>query len=280
MSAGIDARELVGTHDILFITFDTLRYDVAQQMARENKTPFLASLLPGGGWEMRHSPGSFTYAAHSAIFAGFLPTPVTPGQHARLFAARFPGSETTADQTCIFDAPDIVQGLANHGYHTVCIGGVGFFNKQSPLGSVLPNLFHESHWRPEFGVTNPASTEEQVHMACSIIDHLPPRQRLFLFLNIAAIHQPNYFYLTQSEQSVQNKQDTLASHAAALVYVDGQLPRLFRALRRRAPILAILCSDHGTAYGEDGYSGHRLAHPVVWNVPYLECVLCQQEEMS
>ena len=41
----------------------------------------------------------------------------------------------------------------------------------------------------------------------------------------------------------------------------------------RAPVLAIVCSDHGTAYGEDGYRGHRLAHPVVWTVPYAEFVL-------
>ncbi len=37
--------------------------------------------------------------------------------------------------------------------------------------------------------------------------------------------------------------------------------------------LAILCSDHGTAYGEDGFRGHRLAHPTVWTVPYAEFVL-------
>jgi hypothetical protein len=47
---------------------------------------------------------------------------------------------------------------------------------------------------------------------------------------------------------------------------------LFAALRRRAPVFAIICSDHGTAYGEAGYHGHRLAHPVVWTVPYAEFV--------
>ena len=41
----------------------------------------------------------------------------------------------------------------------------------------------------------------------------------------------------------------------------------------RRSALAIVCSDHGTAYGEDGYSGHRLAHPVVWTVPYAEFLL-------
>ena len=85
-----------------------------------------------------------------------------------------------------------------------------------------------------------------------------------LFLNISALHQPNCFYLPEATH------DTLESHAAALIYVDTQLPPLFHALRKRAPLLALLCSDHGPAYGEDGYSGHRLAHPVVWTVPLPE----------
>ena len=124
----------------------TLRYDVAMHALRAGKTPNLARLLPGGTWEERHSPGNFTFAAHQAFFAGFLPTPARPGKHSRLFAVSFPGSETTVDETCVLDAPDIVTGLAARGYHTVCIGGVGFFNRLSLLGSVLPALFAESHW--------------------------------------------------------------------------------------------------------------------------------------
>src|SRR5215471_7315401 len=108
----LSMRAIVGSHDILLVTLDTLRYDVAQRLWREGRTPFLASLLPENGWEARHTPGSFTYAAHHAFFAGFLPTPAEPGTHPRLFAARFPGSETTTEQTYIFDAPDIVSGLA------------------------------------------------------------------------------------------------------------------------------------------------------------------------
>lgn len=266
----LDICRIIGTHDILLMTLDTLRYDVAQEMFRQGRTPNLARLLPPEGWEVRHTPGSFTYAAHHAFFAGFLPTPVGPGPHPRLFAARFPGSETTTEHTFVFDAPDIVSGLAAQGYRTICIGGVGFFNKHSPLGSVLPGLFHESYWEPRLGVTEPRSTEYQVERACSLLSRLEPAQRVFLFLNISAIHQPNYFYLPES---LTDRRDTLASHGAALAYVDSQLPPLFAALRRRAPALAIICSDHGTAYGEDGYQGHRLAHPVVWTVPYVECIV-------
>jgi len=263
----IDINRLIGTHDLLFITLDTLRYDVAVEALAQGRTPNLAALLPDSRWEERHSPGSFTYSAHQAFFAGFLPTPVSPGKHPRLFALRFPGSETTVEQTCVLDAPDIVTGLAARGYHTVCIGGVGFFNKQSPLGAVLPGLFAESWWSPELGVTEPRSTVNQVALALERLDRLTTSQRVFLFLNVSAIHQPNCLYHPAAQE------DTLVTHAAALAYVDCSLPPLFAALRRRGPVFVIICSDHGTAYGEDGYHGHRIAHDVVMHVPYTHFLL-------
>lgn len=263
----IDVNALIGTHDILLMTIDTLRHDAARDALREGRTPNLATVLPGGVWEERQTPGSFTYAAHHAFFAGFLPTPVNRPDHPRLFAAAFPGAATIEDATCVFDAPDVVTGLASFGYHTICIGGVGFFNKKTPLGSVLPGLFAESHWTPELGVTDPRSTENQVSLAVAILARLPRERRAFLFLNISAVHQPNRSYLEGAEE------DSLASHTAALAYVDASLPPLWAALRRRAPLFCIVCSDHGTAYGEDGYHGHRLAHPVVWTVPYAEFLL-------
>lgn len=267
----LNANALVGSHDVLMVTLDTLRYDVAQQAWRTGRTPNLASVLPARGWELRHSPGNFTYAAHQAFFAGFLPTPATPGPHPRLFAVSFPGSETVTSQTCVFDAPDIVTGFAQRGYRTVCIGGVGFFNHKSPLGSVLPGLFQESHWDESFGVTDRRSTENQVALAERMLADLPQSKRVFLFLNVSALHQPNWYYLDELLQTP--RRDTLASHEAALVYVDRCLPPLFDAFRRRGRTLGVVCSDHGTAYGEDGFRGHRLGHPVVWNVPYAEFIL-------
>lgn len=267
MPAMLNAAELVGTHDVLFVTLDTLRYDVAARLHAAGRTPRLAAALPAGGWEKRHTPGSFTFAAHAAFFAGFLPTPARPGRHPRLFALAFPGSETTAPETAVFDAPDLVAGFRGRGYHTICVGGVGFFNKGSPLGRVFPGLFDESHWSPELGVTDPRSTEHQVNRALERVAAVPVGRRVFLFVNVSALHQPNRCYLPGATA------DTLASHAAALEYVDAHLGRLFAELRRRGPWLAVVCSDHGTAYGEDGYTGHRLAHPAVWDVPYAEFVL-------
>lgn len=268
----LNARALIGTHDVLLITLDTLRYDVAEQALARGMTPNLARLLPSGTWERRHSPGNFTYASHQAFFAGFLPTPAAPGKHPRLFACQFPGSETTTDATCVFDAPDVVTGLAGSGYHTICIGGVSFFNRATPLGSVLPSLFAESFWSEDLGVTSPHSTERQVELACDRLARLPDSQRVFLFVNVSALHQPNCIFAPPATE------DSPQTQAAALAYVDRCLPPLFAAMQRRGPALCILTSDHGTAYGEDGYFGHRLGHDVVWTVPYAEFVLPAAEE--
>jgi hypothetical protein len=263
----LPARALIGTHDVLFVTLDTLRYDVAAEELAAGRTPCLASHLPGGAWEARHSPATFTYAAHQAFFAGFLPTPAAPGRHPRLFAARFEGSETTSAETWTFDDADLPSALAREGYRTICIGGVGFFNKRTALGRALPALFQESHWSPRMGVASASSTEHQVALAARLLGETPESQRVFLFVNVAAIHSPNRIFVPGATR------DTRATHAAALRYVDGCLPPLFDALRRRGPSLCIVCSDHGSAYGEDDFRGHRLAHPVVWTVPYAEFVL-------
>jgi hypothetical protein len=263
----INVRRLIGTYDVLFVTLDTLRYDVAAKLHAAGRTPCLAALLPAAGWEKRHSPGNFTFAAHAAYFAGFLPTPIAPGPHPRTFALAFPGSETTTDDTAVFDSPDVVAGFRAAGYRTICIGGVGFFNKLTPLGRVLPGLFDESFWSPHLGVTDPRSTENQVDLALRRVAEQPPDRRVFLFVNVSAIHQPNRFYLAGATT------DTIESHASALEYVDRHLGKLFATLRRRGHWFVVICSDHGTAYGEDGYTGHRLAHPVVWDVPYAEFIL-------
>lgn len=262
-----DMNRIVGSHDILMLTLDTLRFDAALERWQAGLTPNFARAIGAAGWQKRHAPASFTYASHQAFFAGFLPTPSAPGIHPRLFALRFLGSESTGPDTCVLDGPDIVRGLAARDYHTVCIGGVGFFNKQNALGSVLPNLFAESHWQPEFGVTNPRSFDAQIDCVEQLLQRLPAQQRLFLFVNVSALHQPNCCYVPGAHE------DTLESHGAALSYVDSALPRLLRALQRRAPTFGIVCSDHGTMYGEEGYRGHRIGHELVWTVPYAELLL-------
>ena len=251
-----DAPALVGTCDIALVTLDTLRYDVAVEAMAAGETPTFAGLFTQG-WEERHSPGSFTYAAHRAFFAGFLPTPARPGRHERPFALRFPGADTVGPSTSRLGGSDVVGGLAQKGYRTICVGGVGFFNPGTPLGADLTGLFQEAYWRPEFGASARRGFEAQI--AClEQLDDGDERLR-FTFVNVASLHRPKQ----------------IADQRAALASVDRHFSRLLRVLTARHPCWLIVCSDHGTAYGEDGYAGHRIGHPVVWTVPYGEAVLAR-----
>lgn len=263
----LSARDLIGHADVILITLDALRYDVAEMAMATGLTKNFERLLPNGKWERRQTPGNFTFSAHQAFFAGFLPTPEGPEVHPRLLAARFDGSETTTESTYVFDAPDIVSGFAELNYRTICIGGVGFFNKQNELGRVLPSMFQESYWDSSMGVTGNRSAEIQFGLAKKLLSETPPEKPVFLFINVSALHQPNCMFTPDATT------DSVETQLNALAYVDSCLPILFDAIEQRGTTLALICSDHGTAYGEDGYVGHRHNHPVVGTVPYAEFVM-------
>jgi hypothetical protein len=65
-----DMNDVAGHDDLLLVTLDTLRFDVAAELTDAGRIPNQARHLPGGAWEKRHAPGSFTYASHQAMFAG------------------------------------------------------------------------------------------------------------------------------------------------------------------------------------------------------------------
>ncbi|WP_425310448.1 STM4013/SEN3800 family hydrolase [Ammonicoccus fulvus] len=261
----IPVADLIGTHDIVWITLDSLRYDVAQEAWAAGRTPHLARFLPTTGWEERHSPASFTYPAHLAFLGGFLPAPPGQDRPARMFAGSFDHSIGARPGTLVFDEADVPAALRARGYHTVCLGGVGFFSRRGALGSVIPDLFDESHWSPATGPRNKDSAKAQADVAVRVLAEQPDDRRLFLLLNIAATHTPTHYHLPGA------RRDSPESQAAALAYADEHLGRVIDALRR--PTVLIVCSDHGDCFGEDGWWGHGIAHPLVWTVPYAEVVL-------
>ena len=113
------------------------------------------------------------------------------------------------------------------------------------------------------GVANAKSQDYQVAKACARLAATP--DPVFLFMNLSACHTPHHTYLEGVRRS------SPESQAAALEVLDAALAPLFAALRR--PTVLIVCSDHGDAFGEDNYHGHRLGHPTVWDVPYGEAIL-------
>ncbi len=260
----VDMREVVGKKDILFICLDTLRYDVAVQEEKAGTTPVLNQYGP---WEKCQAPGNFTYPSHHAMFAGFMPCRYDAKNVADrelLFFPRQIGLGNKVPEGSFgFSGSTIMEGLEKEGYDTWCVGGVAFFDKRSDLGKVFPGYFKKSYWNPSFACPVKESTKNQVDFLLKKISAADKEQRIFLYLNVDAIHYPNYFYADGVSH------DNLQSHAAALRYVDRELGRLFAGWKsQRKEALVICCSDHGTCYGEDGCQFHGINHPYVNTVPY------------
>lgn len=250
----IDVPPLIGSHDVLFVVLDSLRFDVAERTMREGRTPELARLFPDG-WERRQTSATFTLPAHVAFFSGFLPTP-----GARLFRPHVPGRKR--ESGCLdFDAETWVEALAAVGYRTICIGGVMFFNPATALGRILPSRFSEAHWRPDFGPTSRYSTDRQASFLESLVGEAG-REQLMVFVNVSATHAPTWIHADGT------RRDSAETQASALAEADVHIGRIVRALAARRPLLVIVTSDHGDAFGEDGVRGHRVGHLTVLDVPF------------
>ncbi|MBU5225949.1 STM4013/SEN3800 family hydrolase [Clostridium senegalense] len=259
----INMNEVVGTHDILFVCLDTLRYDVAKEEEKKGTTPYINKY---GQWKKCHAPGNFTYPSHHAMFSGFLPSPAEPTPIMERESLFFPKNiglgNATPKGAFAFEGSTFIEGLSKVGYHTMCIGGVAFFNKRSDIGKVLPSYFEKSYWHPSFSCHIKNSFDNQLDFIGRKVKELENNKRIFMYVNIDTIHYPNNFYLDGA------KQDNKETHAAALKYVDNRIERLFDIFRERGKTFVILCSDHGTCYGEDGYEFHCVSHEIVYTVPY------------
>lgn len=271
----IDMNDIVGRCNILFVCIDSLRYDVAKEEQDQGRTPVLNCY---GRWRECQAPGNFTYPSHQAMFAGFLP--VDSGirdmkQREKLFFSEDIGMGRKAPSGAFsFQGPTFVQGLEAVGYETYCIGGLSFFDKRSDIGKVMPAYFKHSYWNPSFGCKVKDSPRNQIDFAVKKLGEIPERELVMMYINISAIHYPNYFYLEGE------RKDSVESHGAALRYVDRELERLFEAFRKKGDTFVICCSDHGTCYGEDGYLYHGFNHPIVNTVPYKHFILSARRDAA
>lgn len=269
MEWDISMEELVEKqYHILFLCLDTLRYDAAVQAQQENKTPCLNQY---GSWVKCQAPGNFTYPSHQAMFAGFMPLPFeakSSRERKRLFFPKNVGLGRKPPQGAFcFEGPTWVHGLAQKGYDTYCIGGVSFFDKRSPIGAVMPSYFQHSYWNPSFACPVKENTQHQVELAIRKIKLAPQGKPIMMYININAIHYPNYFYLEGE------KKDGFQTHMEALAYADSKLPPLFQAFQEKGDTFVICTSDHGTCYGEDGCTSHGINHPAVNTIPYKHFIM-------
>ena len=260
----VNMNEVVGKQDILMVCLDTLRYDAAVEEERQDGTPVLNRY---GTWEKCQAPGNFTYPSHHAMFAGFLPCRYDAKNVADRELLFFPCSIGLGNRVPKgaygFCGSTIMEGLEKDGYDTWCVGGVAFFDKRSEIGKVFPGYFQKSYWNPSFACPIKDSTKNQVDFLLKKVKMAEKEKPIFLYLNVDAIHYPNYFYLEGA------REDSYESHKAALRYADRELGRLFEGWKeQRGGAFVICCSDHGTCYGEDGCQFHGINHPIVNTIPY------------
>ncbi len=228
----MDMNRVVGTHDILMLCFDTLRYDVSKAEEAAGGTPVFEQsrrfvgrkgtrreilltrlILPSLQDFCLHRQSLIPCVAVNGCFS-----PCRQGRGVSRPKAVIPFTEAT-----------FVQSLANKGYETICIGGVNFFSKRNELGRVFPSYFTKSYWLPTFGCTAPDSTEKQIDFALKKLENYSADKRIFMYINFSAIHYPNCHYVKGKTK------DDKESHAAALRYIDSQLPRLFEVFSESVP---------------------------------------------
>ncbi|CAQ91331.1 STM4013/SEN3800 family hydrolase [Escherichia fergusonii] len=262
----INMNDLIAREaNILFVVLDSLRFDIAFQEQEAGNTP---NINRYGRWIKCEAAGNFTWPSHHSMFSGFMPKPLeaAPG-HSMLFFPKDIGLGRLGPKNAFAFSEDTwIKGLENKGYRTICVGGVSFFNNRSGMGKVFPAMFKESYWYPNFSCTVKESMDNQLTL---INKKVNAEQPLMMYINIDTIHYPNHFYIENAKPG-----DTVETHAAALHYIDARIEKLFDTFRQTGrETLVILCSDHGTCYGEDGKYFHSFNHPIVNTVPYFHFVL-------
>ena len=252
----------------LMLTYDSCRYDVLMAA----KTPVLDSYSPIYRAE---APANFTFASHQALFVGILPNITENIPYYNRFRKQLlglvsagEGQVTKAAMKKVESDWDLVQGLQDEGYLTIGAGAMNWFRQKS-----LTSSFEK------FSFTG-TDAERQIDF---LLEHLDPNRPFFGFINFGETHAP-YTFQGQPEpcrEDVRARRmmwppvehdgpvgiDNIAfqCQAAAAEFLDRCLARLFDSLPGNT--IVVLTADHGDCFGEDGYWGHAVNHPKVFEVP-------------
>jgi membrane-anchored protein YejM (alkaline phosphatase superfamily) len=252
--------------NFLLITLDSCRYDAFC----DARTPVLDSF----GRSLRaQSPANYTYAAHQSFFVGILPNVSEPVPYYNRFTRQLVGlievGETPKKQSTYFTVVsnrDAVDGFRRAGFQTVGTGAMNWFRQSSLTAS-----FEQFEM-----LTN---AEAQINY---VLRSLDTSRRFFAFINFGETHDPFHYqgklkpcpvriqarrisWPPQESGLVGRKHEAYWHQVEAIEFVDRQLDRLFVALP--ANTVVVMCGDHGECFGEDGYWGHGINHPKVFDVP-------------
>lgn len=248
--------------EFLFVTLDSLRFDVASAAMSEGRTPQLARIV--SRWERREAAATYTLPSHIAMFAGGmprLPRAGVDGPENRLFALRTSRNRGPRPHVRYFfdDAPNVPRGFRAAGYRTIGVGGVGWFSTERQASSFWADqYFQEFLYKPSYGEEHRDAFAEQIYDLSRVLQNRRD-EPLFVFINVSATHLP---YVNGDGTR------SCAAQLMCLEYVDRNMPSLMSLFG--PTVEGVICADHGDCMGEDGLWGHSSVHEKVLTVPYAE----------
>jgi hypothetical protein len=249
---------------ILFITVDSCRFDTFEAAHAPN-------LKSVGPLHKAQAPGSFTYSSHCAMFIGFTPgveaaEPYANPHYARIF--RIAGAGGASEPWVRLSGRNVIDGFRRLGYLTVGTGAAGWFNPALMTSRPLVRPFDKFFY--------PGDTyflRQQVDFVMKEIQNTS--RPVFVFMNIGETHVPYWHEGApwdldegpcRSFQEGNDAEKCRDRQRACLEWVDVELAPVLDQFKNSN---AIICADHGDAWGEDGQWGHGFQHPKVIEVPLI-----------
>jgi membrane-anchored protein YejM (alkaline phosphatase superfamily) len=270
----------------VLITLDSCRYDSLLKA----DTPILDSY---GKIYSAWTPATYTLPAHISFFTGILPMvheniPYLNRFTKQLFKMHKAGASLGGDsglKTLNLQASkkDMIHGLKKLGFYTVGSGAANWFDKE-----ILVKNFDD------FKYVRAQSAEAQVNYTIKKLFKNANSKRFFSFINFYETHTPYMHYGKDREEYSMNARDHMLfppqedeqkkaelgsklhdAQIKAAEHLDSVLGKFFELLPLNT--LVILTADHGEAFGEDGFWGHGIYHPLVMNVPMM-CFMISREQ--
>jgi len=253
--------------NILLLVYDSCRWDVMESA----HTPVLDSYCRP---RRAYSPANFTYAAHQAFFVGILPHVPEDVPYYNRFRKQLMGligvGEAQVSKEALMKVQsswNLVQGLRDAGYRTVGAGAANWFRQSSLTVGFEKFLFTGT------------DADRQITF---LLENLKGSERFFGFINFGETHAPYTFagkpepcrdpvlarfmsWPPVQKGPVGRETCAFRCQVAAVEFLDSRLPMLFDALP--GDTVVVLTADHGDCFGEDGYWGHGVHHPLVYEVP-------------
>ena len=286
----IKEQKIFQTHEDLnyvLVTLDSCRYDSLIKAA----TP---ELDRHGKIYSAWSPATYTLPAHVSFFTGILPMvheelPYLNRFTKQLFKMHKAGASLGGEagsKTLNLKASkkDMIQGLRDQGFYTVGSGAANWFDKDV----LVKNFNHFKYIRAQ-------SAEAQCNYILKKLGQNATEKRFFSFINFYETHTPYMHYGEDREEYSMNARDHMVfppyedskkknelgeklhqAQIKAAEHLDTVLGKFLQLLPQNT--IVVITADHGEAFGEDGYWGHGIYHPLVMNVPMM-CFMLNKENI-